>query len=266
MRVTRHFLTVSFRTCVLSFSRRVIGYPNVGKSSVINTLISKKSCKVAPIPGETKIWQYISLFKRISLIDCPGVVVDTAGDTEIDSVLKGVVRAERLENPEDFVSAIEEVVKREHIAAQYGLPKDGDDTWKDSTELMEMISRKSGRLLKGGEPCLRSAAIMLINDFQRGRLPHYVAPPELKEDEQEAANPDGVKCVVQDLDAVGVESMKGDHVDNADAELSGRVAGPNGGQDKEIKAGKKETNDALSVCEKNKNCALAMIGEGEWDD
>jgi len=73
----------------------VVGYPNVGKSSVINTLISKKGCKVAPIPGETKIWQYITLFKRISLIDCPGVVVDTAGDTETDSVLKGVVRAER---------------------------------------------------------------------------------------------------------------------------------------------------------------------------
>ena len=99
----------------------VIGYPNVGKSSVINTLISKKSCKVAPIPGETKIWQYITLFRNIYLIDCPGVVVDTAGDTETDSVLKGVVRAERLETPEDYIDAIQEAVKKEHIAALYGL-------------------------------------------------------------------------------------------------------------------------------------------------
>ena len=137
----------------------VVGYPNVGKSSIINTLISKKSCKVAPVPGETKIWQYITLFKRISLIDCPGVVVDTAGNTETDSVLKGVLCAERLENPEDFVDAILQKVKHEHLAAQYGLPKDGDDTWKDSVSLMEMIAKKSGRLLKGGEPCLRSAAI-----------------------------------------------------------------------------------------------------------
>ena len=66
---------------------------------------------MAPIPGETKIWQYITLFKRISLIDCPGVVVDTAGDSETDSVLKGVVRAERLENPEDYIDAILENVK-----------------------------------------------------------------------------------------------------------------------------------------------------------
>ena len=190
----------------------VIGYPNVGKSSVINTLISKKSCKVAPVPGETKIWQYITLFKRISLIDCPGVVVDTAGDSETDSVLKGVVRAERLETPEDFIQAVTERVKREHIAAQYKLSKE-QAKWETPIELLETIATRSGRLLKGGEPCIRSAAIMMINDFQRGRLPHYVAPPELKEDEKQpaTANPiEGVKEVKQDLEKVGEENMKAD--------------------------------------------------------
>eukprot|EP00584_Thalassiosira_punctigera_P002030 CAMPEP_0172528240 /NCGR_PEP_ID=MMETSP1067-20121228/2695_1 /TAXON_ID=265564 ORGANISM="Thalassiosira punctigera, Strain Tpunct2005C2" /NCGR_SAMPLE_ID=MMETSP1067 /ASSEMBLY_ACC=CAM_ASM_000444 /LENGTH=617 /DNA_ID=CAMNT_0013312121 /DNA_START=65 /DNA_END=1915 /DNA_ORIENTATION=+ len=202
----------------------VIGYPNVGKSSVINTLISKKSCKVAPIPGETKIWQYITLFRNIYLIDCPGVVVDTAGDTETDSVLKGVVRSERLESPEEFIDAIQEAVKREHIAAMYGLPKSGDDTWKSTEELLEKIALKCGRLLKGGEPCLRSAAIMMINDFQRGRLPHYVAPPELKEDENEgkkeegalmaegSAEIEGVTLDPQNLDHIqrGTDAEKGD--------------------------------------------------------
>ena len=64
-----------------------IGYPNVGKSSVINTLRSKKVCNVAPIPGETKVWQYITLFRRIFLIDCPGVV-HASNDSETDIVLK----------------------------------------------------------------------------------------------------------------------------------------------------------------------------------
>ncbi|XVE50316.1 hypothetical protein DITRI_Ditri01bG0152200 [Diplodiscus trichospermus] len=67
-----------------------IGYPNVGKSSVINTLRTKNVCKVAPIPGETKVWQYITLTKRIYLIDCPGVVYQNS-DSETDIVLKGVV-------------------------------------------------------------------------------------------------------------------------------------------------------------------------------
>ena len=50
----------------------------------------QKVCKVAPIPGETKVWQYITLTKRIFLIDCPGVVYQNR-DSETDIVLKGVV-------------------------------------------------------------------------------------------------------------------------------------------------------------------------------
>ncbi len=235
----------------------VIGYPNVGKSSVINTLISKKSCKVAPIPGETKIWQYISLFKRISLIDCPGVVVDTAGDTETDSVLKGVVRAERLEHPEEFVDAILEKVRREHIAAQYQLPKDGDETWKTSTELLDMIAKRSGRLLKGGEPCLRSSAVTLINDFQRGRLPHFVTPPELKEDEPTlpAANLDGIPVVEQNLDAIGVENMK----PNTDNEVEGK-------QEEDEIIASEDDNDDVDAESDEASQVNPVIGTGEWED
>jgi nuclear GTP-binding protein len=69
----------------------VIGYPNCGKSSVINSLMGKKCCKAAPIPGETKVWQYIALMKRIFLIDSPGVVYDV-GDDEV-SVLNIAVCA-----------------------------------------------------------------------------------------------------------------------------------------------------------------------------
>lgn len=62
-------------------------YEIAGKSSVINTLRSKKVCKVAPIAGETKVWQYITLMRRIFLIDCPGVVFPT-GETDEEKVLK----------------------------------------------------------------------------------------------------------------------------------------------------------------------------------
>lgn len=45
-----------------------VGYPNVGKSSIINALKGSKACNVAPIPGETKVWQYVTLMKRVFLI------------------------------------------------------------------------------------------------------------------------------------------------------------------------------------------------------
>ena len=254
----------------------VVGYPNVGKSSVINTLISKKSCKVAPIPGETKIWQYITLFKRISLIDCPGVVVDTAGDTEEDSVLKGVVRAERLENPEDFVEAVMRKVKPEHITAQYQLPK---DSWKTPTELMDVIATKAGRLLKGGEPCLRSAAITILNDYQRGRLPHYVAPPELKEEDgegvgivgsagkgaaapmEETATIDGVKPVRQNLDHIGQENMKdNENGDNDEGDGVATSADAQGKTDDKKKDAEESDEDD------EEESTGAMIKGGDWEE
>lgn len=246
----------------------VIGYPNVGKSSVINTLLSKKSCKVAPIPGETKIWQYVSLFKRISLIDCPGVVVDTAGDTEEDSVLKGVVRAERLENPEEFIDAILSKVKPEYIAAQYKLEK---DSWATSTQLMELIAKRCGRLRKGGDPCLRSAAISLINDYQRGRLPHYVAPPELKADAEktEFVKDTGIVPIEQNLDEVGVAPMKEEDDEEAGTKNISQAEDSKGSEN--ACAGNLKDDESNSPVEKSTSTTASLslsaqlIGVGNWE-
>lgn len=63
-------------------------------------------CKAAPIPGETKVWQYVHLTKRIYLIDCPGVVYNYEGKDDTKVVLKGVVRAEKLLDPELYIPQV----------------------------------------------------------------------------------------------------------------------------------------------------------------
>lgn len=113
-----------------------IGYPNVGKSSVINALRSKKVCNVAPIAGETKVWQYITLMRRIFLIDCPGVVYPSA-ETDTEKVLRGVVRVELVSNPEDYVETVLQRVKKEYIQKTYKI-----DDWKDSMDFLEQLSKK----------------------------------------------------------------------------------------------------------------------------
>uniref|UniRef100_A0A663MQE7 Nucleolar GTP-binding protein 2 n=1 Tax=Athene cunicularia TaxID=194338 RepID=A0A663MQE7_ATHCN len=148
-----------------------IGYPNVGKSSVINTLRSKKVCNVAPIAGETKVWQYITLMRRIFLIDCPGVVYPS-GDTETDVVLKGVVQVEKIKSPEDHISAVLERAKPEYIRKTYKI-----DSWKDTEEFLEKLAARTGKLLKGGEPDMQTVSKMVLNDWQRGRIPFFVKPP-----------------------------------------------------------------------------------------
>lgn len=147
-----------------------IGYPNVGKSSVINTLRSKKVCNVAPIAGETKVWQYITLMRRIFLIDCPGVVYPSA-ETDTEKVLKGVVRVELVTNPEDYVQTVLERTRNEYIKKTYKI-----DSWSSPTDFLEQMAKRTGKLLKGGEPDVSVISKMILNDWQRGKIPFYVSP------------------------------------------------------------------------------------------
>jgi len=158
----------------------VVGYPNVGKSSIINTLRGKVVCPAAPIPGETKFWRYITLFRRIFLIDCPGVVYETNNET--DCVLKGVVRVDNLDSPMDFIPAVLERVKKEHVVRTYGI-----QDWTDPEDFMTKFCNKTGKLLKGREPDFHNAAKMILQDWQRGRLPYHVPPPKPTTDPQETA-------------------------------------------------------------------------------
>ncbi len=77
-------------------------------------------CKTAPVPGETKVWQYITLMKRIFLIDCPGVVYNKTSDSESDAVLKGVVRVENLADAAEHVKEVLARVKPEYLVGGLG--------------------------------------------------------------------------------------------------------------------------------------------------
>ncbi|KAF1791143.1 P-loop containing nucleoside triphosphate hydrolase [Phytophthora cactorum] len=133
----------------------LIGYPNVGKSSVINAL--RVAVHYAHAPH--------------LLIDCPGIVYDT-GDDEVETVLKGVVRAERLPQPTDFILTILQRVKKEFIVKVYGI-----DEWNDEWDFLEKLANKCGKLLQKGEPDYNNVAVQMINDYQRGKLPWFIAPP-----------------------------------------------------------------------------------------
>jgi nuclear GTP-binding protein len=117
--------------------------------------------------------------------------------------------------------------------------------------------------MKGGEPCLRTAAIMMINDFQRGKLPHYVAPLELKEDEKvpatsETAKIEGVTLEVQNLDSVqrGTDLEDEDKGDNA-------AEGASESNEDIDEEGENGSNDEESVIEGAGG--IMLVGAGDWD-
>lgn len=149
----------------------LIGYPNTGKSSIINTLRKKRVCTVAPIPGETKVWQYITLMKRIYLIDCPGIVPPNKSDTEEDILLRGVVRVENVEHPAQYVAAVLKRTQTKHIERTYEIKH--SEYNDDPIEFLSILARKGGRLLKGGEPDVDGVAKIVLNDFLRGKIPWF---------------------------------------------------------------------------------------------
>jgi nuclear GTP-binding protein len=113
--------------------------------------------------------------KRIYLIDCPGVVPPSATDTPQDILLRGVVRVENVENPEQYIPAVLTKTKPQHIERTYQIKG-----YKDHIEFLELLARKGGRLLHGGEPDVDGVAKMVLNDFLRGKIPWFTPPPLLE--------------------------------------------------------------------------------------
>jgi len=88
------------------------------------------------------------------------------------------VRVENVKNPSQYVASMLQRCQKRHIERTYGI-KD----WKDDDDFLEILARKGGRLLKGGDADADGVAKMVLNDFLRGRVPWYVAPPKLESDD-----------------------------------------------------------------------------------
>lgn len=148
-----------------------VGYPNSGKSSIINTLRNKNVCNVAPVPGETKVWQYITLTRSIYLIDCPGVVPISDFD---QAVFKGAIRVENLENPEFYVEKLINKYKTE-ISNLYKIE------FTNVQDFYEKFASRYGKITKGNKPYIDLICKTILHDWNRGKIPYFNLPPDVEE-------------------------------------------------------------------------------------
>ncbi|CDJ27069.1 nucleolar GTP-binding protein NOG2, putative [Eimeria mitis] len=124
----------------------------------------------------TRVWQYVALTSKLYLIDCPGIVpISSDAGSDTDKVMRGVVRPERIAAPEEHIGTVLERVKREAVITRYGLNQ--TTTWEDAEEFLALLAVRLGKLKKGGEPDISTAARIMLYDLQRGKLPYYVLPP-----------------------------------------------------------------------------------------
>lgn len=99
----------------------LVGYPNVGKSSTINSLLGEKKVSVSSTPGKTKHFQTIHLSPSLVLCDCPGLVFPQFATTQADLVCDGVLPIDQLREYTGPVALVVKRIPKDVLEAIYGL-------------------------------------------------------------------------------------------------------------------------------------------------
>lgn len=151
----------------------VVGIPNTGKSSFINRMAGKNRAKVADKPGVTRHNQWFAIGNGIELLDTPGVLWPKFDDPEVGDKLSfiGSVKDE-VTDIETMACRLLTVLSRDYaplLCQRYKLSED-DIADKQSYELLELIGRKRGMLIRGGEIDTERASVMLLDEYRGGKL------------------------------------------------------------------------------------------------
>lgn len=83
----------------LAITVGIVGLPNVGKSSLINSLKRSRVVNVGSTPGVTRSMQEVQLDKKVKLLDCPGVVMLNSSNNGVSVALRNCKRVEKMEDP-----------------------------------------------------------------------------------------------------------------------------------------------------------------------
>jgi len=184
----------------------VVGFPNVGKSSVINALINQlggRKTTAAPTGAEagvTTALRRVKLDKGLTLLDSPGVVFPASGDLSAGvEKLKGTEKVDAhakliLLNAlppkaiHDPLPAIGPLLRRvgmlpdglESLRKFYEIPPLMSSGGDIQSDFLVQVARKRGRLGKGGVPNLHAAAMGVLADWRDGRIGAWVDAPTIE--------------------------------------------------------------------------------------
>ena len=187
----------------------VIGYPNVGKSSVINALTSRLSktqssaCPVGAEAGITTSLREVKVDNKLKVLDSPGIVFPSEttfskANHEAQLILANALPPKHITDPVPAVTLLllrlsSSPALHEKMLQNYGIVGLGPFAKGDATsDFLIQVARKRGRLGKGGVPNLNAAAMTVITDWRDGRIEGWVDAPVLQVDMDDgAATTDG---------------------------------------------------------------------------
>ena len=168
----------SLKKMIVSMARRirykdyvrvgVVGYPNTGKSSVINVLVGKSSARTSPIAGMTTGVQMIRGESHVMFLDTPGVIPSNEND-EAEQALMCIIDPNKIVNPDIAAMKIIQLFldcNRKALERLYGVKIDNEDAFGILLE----IGKKKNLLRKGNRVDEVRTSLTIIRDWQSGKL------------------------------------------------------------------------------------------------
>lgn len=154
----------------------IVGFPNVGKSSLINSLLRIRKVGVSPVPGFTKQYQEVILDKNIRLIDCPGVVFAEENEVLNSSAaaLRNCVNVDELVDVFTPMQAILDRCPQSYLIQLYNIPAFKD---RDVNAFLSLVAHSTGKLKKGGIPNTDMVARSILHDWNTGKIKYYCRLP-----------------------------------------------------------------------------------------
>ncbi|KAL3268919.1 hypothetical protein HHI36_008006 [Cryptolaemus montrouzieri] len=179
----------------------IVGFPNVGKSSIINSLKRSRSCNVGATPGLTRSIQEVQLDSKIMLLDSPGIVFARGSDNI--SSLRNAVKISSLTDPFTPASVILQRVNKKEMMDMYDI-----NEYNTPEEFFNLKAIRTGKFKKGGVPNSDAAARSLLEDWNSGKIRYYTVPP--KEDQNVHISAAIVSEKAKEFDLDSLEVMQTD--------------------------------------------------------